>query len=98
MKLINADRTVETLMGLADKEYGNQHYLNGIRTALELIGNEPEAVVRCGDCMMFDEDGADEADEGEGWCWWVDAIVKLHDYCSYGERSEDERVHSADIR
>ena len=90
MKLIYAEMVLAMLEAFKDEKYGNPHFMNGIATVRELIEDMPEAVVRCGDCMMFDLDGADE---GEGWCWWHDTIIKLNDYCSYGERRSDVRVY-----
>lgn len=70
-------------------------------TVCELIKNEPTAdvveVVRCGDCrfmqynMPFDgalPKGVDEY-ECQHWCGSCDPT----DYCSYGERREDEQIY-----
>ena len=85
MKLIKADEAFRVLSAYYHHRTAGQ--ADALRDALDRV---PDAVVRCGDCMMFDLDGADE---GEGWCWWHDTIIKLNDYCSYGERRSDVRVY-----
>lgn len=87
MRLIDAD-ALKSIKSIQSADY------NSIETIRKWIDSEPTIdavqVVRCGDCMMFVLDGADE---GEGWCWWNDTIIKLTDYCSYGERRSDVRVY-----
>lgn len=88
MKLINADAFIAALESFADRAHGNQHFLNGIKTAKELIAEADEAVVRCGECK---------------YCYFrrgirallcryreSSAIVEAGDYCSRGERRTDE--------
>ena len=82
MRLINADAIIAALESFSDRANGNQHYLNGIETARELIAESDEAVVRCGECkhlvggicMEFADSGINPS---------------ASDFCSYGERRTD---------
>lgn len=91
MRLIDADAILKQI---TEDSRGNEGWFGDTWDFLNTIKNAPTIdavpVVRCGDCMMFVLDGADE---GEGWCWWNDTIIKLTDYCSYGERRSDVRVY-----
>ena len=41
-------------------------------------------VVRCKDCVCYEEH------DGDGWCYEHDRCVKADDFCSCGERRNDE--------
>jgi len=46
-----------------------------------LIANSVTIPVRCGECESYDT---------EGFCYWWKECVRDNDFCSYGERREDE--------
>lgn len=85
MKLIDSDKIIEALGAFSDKTHGDPHFLNGIKTAREIIEGMPEAVVRCRDCDQYDFDY-----EHKGWCNACCFVVDERHYCSYGERKSDE--------
>lgn len=74
----------------SDKENGNEHFLNGIETAIEFVQNIPAAdvaeVVRCKDCKHWDT--------GYGFCkihgldGYGNSLFGEHGFCSCGERKE----------
>lgn len=86
MKLINADAIIAALESFSDRAHGNQHFLNGIKTAKELIAEADEAVVRRGECkaLML------KAEKPRYMCCKFNGLTdpKPNDYCSYGERRE----------
>ena len=94
-------RRSEILFGLnvfSDDENGNEHFLNGIETAKEIVEDaiavDAVPVVRCKDCKHYDHE------ERTGWCnlnsyfypggmdW---SRYDEEDYCSYGERIDDDK-------
>lgn len=81
MKLINADEAFRVLSGYYHHRTETQAY--ALREALELV---PEAVVRCGECRWhyYRDDAIVCANRGE--------VMQLDDYCSYGERRNDETI------
>lgn len=88
---IDADYTIKALSIFGDKKNGNQHFLNGIETAKEVINNQPTAdvveVVRCKDCVMCVEY------MGNMFCGYQSFLsnpegVSANDYCSKGERGK----------
>ena len=84
MKLINADALIAALESFSDRAHGNQHYLNGIETAKELIAEADEAVVRCKDCkhsVMNDELGLLMCHYRK--CYH---LVPEDGFCNFGER------------
>lgn len=93
MKLIDADAIIAALESFSDRAHGNQHYLNGIGTAKELIAEADEAVVRCGDCRYFGKD-KDDSEEwtvcGYRWQHYPFMEVEPSDYCSHGEWGTNE--------
>ena len=95
MKLIDADKIIESLGVFKDKKHGDPHFLNGIETARELIEDMPEAVVRCKDCRygyhFYDvQNGITDS--------WVECRkpnglnrdMPEDGYCYCGERETDE--------
>ncbi len=96
MKLINAEAIIAALESFSDRAHGNQHYLNGIETAKELIAEADEAVVRCKDCRYYDYPFPDpkESDDAdpERWCCLLGlgGAFGKDEFCSYGERRTDE--------
>ena len=45
-------------------------------------------VVRCKDCESFEV--LPECDYGEGYCWLHEIDTLLMDFCSYGERKDND--------
>jgi len=60
-----------------------------IRQVKRLIREVPAAdvveVVRCNDCMHYEP-----CEGGKDYCWLNDMAVVENDFCSYGERRNDE--------
>lgn len=84
MKLIDAGKLLEALGVFKDKEHGDQHFLNGIETAREIVEEMSEAVVRCRYCA---KSKPDENDESVWlWCRRVHGLTRKNDFCPYGER------------
>lgn len=81
MKLIDTDRILEALGAFTDKKHGDQHFLNGIETAREIVEQMSEEVVRCGDCRNRPP---------EGYCDFYLDGMQDNDFCSYGERRTDD--------
>ena len=79
-RLIDADRL---LKGKKDHELISTH----------LIWNAPTVdaveVVRCKDCWVFHQD--ETWNHKKGLCGWFDMPVGVNDFCSIGDRKEDER-------
>lgn len=64
----------------------------GLFVAMSIIKNKealPNAdvveVVRCKDCRHYET-----CNHGKDYCWLLDMGVVENDYCSYGERKEEE--------
>lgn len=104
-KLIDADAVIGIIgTTFTDREHGNPHFFNGLATAVEIIENTKEAVVRCKDCKFFSMTtlgmpfGAcwHRADEinglsGEDNGYTVCQRVDSPDFfCAWGERREEE--------
>lgn len=90
MKLIDADAIIAALESFSDRAHGNQHFLDGIETAKELIAEADEAVVRCEDCEYADKE---VYKNNEMWicrCEAYSHVVEAGDYCSRGERETNE--------
>lgn len=86
-RFVDADYTIKALSIFGDKKNGNQHFLNGIETAKEVINNQRSAdvveVVRCKDCRHR------QKDVGMGdhrWCDIVNGSRCSNDFCSKGDR------------
>ena len=85
MKLIDASKVLDALATFTDKEHGNNHFLNGIATAEEIVEQMPEAVVRCRDCKHYTY-------YNECTClhWDIDQnnypYTDEDDFCSHGEK------------
>ena len=86
MKLINADAIIAALESFSDRAHGNQHYLNVIETAKELIAEADEAVVRCWDCKYWEPATLSSGNCGKAF----GPPAYKDDYCSYGERGTNE--------
>ena len=82
MRLIDADK-------LKDEFIGKQelwHY-TGIRAWIDSAPTvDAVKVVRCSDCKYYNQIGKTMLCE-----WWHFSITKADDFCSYGERKEDDR-------
>lgn len=93
-RLIDADALIGIIgITFTDREHGNPHFFNGLATAVEIIKNAEEAVVRCKDCKWWKEETEYEWD-GETelkqqLCTEHEAYFEPDDFCSYGERRED---------
>lgn len=90
MKLIDADAIIAALESFSDLRNGNTHFLNGIETAKEIVTRLPDAVVRCKDCRYahMSTDGSAKYCE----VWFPDEAEYLDgdNYCSFGERRNNE--------
>lgn len=87
MKLIDADEAFRVLS--AYYHHRTEGQADALRDALDRV---PEAVVRCGECrwIYYRDDAIVCVNRGE--------VMQTDDYCSYGERRNDEGIYSADIR
>ena len=69
---------------------------NMIHLAKKLVERQPTAdvvdVVRCGDCVNWQKDWSVDL-YGSHYCPHMDTRTMEDDYCSYGERREDEQIH-----
>lgn len=96
MKLINADAIIAALESFSDRAHGNQHFLNGIETAKELIAEADETVVRCEECIYWQDqkDGVVEVPVCKYDCRGnkrgVVIVMGADDFCSHGERRTNE--------
>lgn len=61
-------------------------YRNGYACAME--DNAKLTLVRCKDCWIFHQD--ETWNPKAGLCGWFDRPVGVNDFCSNGERKEDE--------
>jgi len=88
-KLIYADYALNALGIFNDRDHGDTHFLNGIETAREIIGNAPAIdavpVVRCKDCKQWDEE---QGRMGRGWCGVRMCMTRPEWFCWDGEREE----------
>lgn len=86
-KLISANAVRKVLGCFTDTKHGNPHFLNGIATAVEIIENAEEAVVRCKECKhgKWNQSLIDDIT-----CSYWEADKNREDYCSMGERREDD--------
>ena len=84
-KLISANAVLEVLGCFTDREHGNPHFFNGLATAVEIIENAEEAVVRCKDCRHYWKN----PDQSDAVCL---ASPRDDAYCSEGERREDGKT------
>lgn len=71
---------------------------NGFEIGQQIIANFPTSdvveVVRCNDCVYQQRDWpSSDGDKGYHYCVMMDFVTKQNDYCSYGERREDEQIH-----
>lgn len=66
--------------------FNDPKYADGWNSAIEVINNAPTVdavpVVRCTDCWFYQSDNRCGWNGSTGWA--------PDDYCSYGERMEDE--------
>ena len=96
MRLIDADRLKGTITGATPLKLWMKRTLAKAMDAMyettEIIDKEPTvdavAVVRCKDCAIV------QHDELFGRWYCNGKEVKPDDYCSYGERINDERKHN----
>lgn len=75
-----------------DREHGSEHFVYGIECVMEYIENIPPAdvveVVRCKDCKYRFSPNNNDAH----YCnykYGLQGLVAEEDYCSYGERRDD---------
>lgn len=81
MRLIDATKLVETLNHHWDRYPLKRQEL--IAT-LDIISMMPEAVVRCKECVNY-------SSRYSGWHCYLDGRqTQENDFCSWGERREDE--------
>ena len=90
MRLIDGDKLQEFPIRAnhCDKEHANTHFINGIESVMEYAEHLPtvdaEVVVRCKDCKH----------EFGGSCILCGFQKRRpEDFCSYGERKDDEHEH-----
>lgn len=102
MRLIDAD---ELGIGLCNPDLfpcGSKSYAEGWNQAIKLLQNAPTVdaveVVRCKDCKYASEfDGCEDYVEQVRCCTLhkdCDMLPKVwpYDFCSYGDREEDDEV------
>lgn len=92
MRLIDADKLSRPIHAEEDSPFGAdwplgeiEAYNDGIDEAWSKIEKAPTVdaveVVRCKDCRHQTE---------KGWCCFHSSCVERYDYCSRGERRDDE--------
>lgn len=84
------------------------HYRNPLELCyseqyvVDMIESRPTAdvveVVRCKDCYWFivnetKADGTTDKRYKPTWCTYHNGYMNDDDFCSYGERREDEQIH-----
>ena len=84
-KLIDADALVEAIheTALAGKNMLDEAWTWGLTKAATLAIEQPEAVVRCGECKHWYSD----ADTGMA-CEFTNMGQPPYGYCNWGERRE----------
>lgn len=87
MKLIEADEAFRVLS--AYYHHRTEGQADALRDALDRV---PEAVVRCKDCQYRESSFCTCSHRDTDQFFYPE--VNPDDYCSYGERREDERIHS----
>lgn len=89
-KLIDAD----VLMTWFNDNYDDEDVSVGYVS--RIIGEQPEAVVRCKDCKHVERARSEEAARKFGQIYICGQHVflnpKTNDYCSYAERRTDEKT------
>lgn len=89
MRLIDAGQIINALSIFSDRKYGNEHFLNGIDAAKEVVVNCPTVdaveVVRCKDCVSYQP-----TEGGKPFCYFNETATGSTNYCSYGERREEK--------
>lgn len=88
MRYIDADGLLEALSGFNDKRHGNKHFINGIKTAIELVENyavdgEVEKVVHCSVCRHLQLSTCSDIAR----CSYLDRNIYCDGYCNFGERN-----------
>lgn len=90
MRLINADYALSALGIFNDREHGNEHFLNGIETAREIIEQAPAIdavhVIRCKDCEFWNY--KDCVVDGNCYCDMLERYTLENFYCAAGKRRE----------
>lgn len=75
-----------------DKERANEHFIFGIESVLEYVENLPAAdvapVVRCKDCKYWQDNN--DGYPHEECRWGHGETPDANDFCSYGERKEND--------
>ena len=56
----------------------------------ELIEGLPSAIVQCENCTNWQTDWDPKTAPGTHYCATMDSCMKAEDYCSYGERKDNE--------
>lgn len=95
MKLIDADKILEAFGSFADEKHGDPHFLAAIASAMEIVEEMPEAVMRCGDCRYnYGNATGREYNPYDIVCSYFDTDgMEASDYCSrgiYKKRRTDE--------
>ena len=74
-----------------DRKHGNEHFIFGIESVIEFVENLPAAdvapVVRCKECRYYQNAKVNK--KGFLSCPASGMEITEDDYCSYGERRED---------
>lgn len=85
---IDKSKLIEALSIFNDKENGNPHFLNGIKTAIEIAENyavdgEVEKVVHCGVCRHLQLSACSNIAR----CTYLGRNIYCDGYCNFGERN-----------
>lgn len=94
-RLIDADAVIGIIgTTFTDREHGNPHFFNGLATAVEIIENAEEAVVRCKECKRSSDEyktngGVWKTDDRHLFCKMTKHLMRVGDFCSWGERREE---------
>lgn len=87
-RYIDADALTDDLLSYAEANKGTYH-AEGFKNAVTVVEDQPSAdvveIVRCKDCKFYNEDEM-MCNDTNGF----DRYWKPTDFCSYGERREDE--------
>ena len=87
-RYIDADYADKLAKDLFKGQIGITYY-RAVHAMLDAI--KPVDVVRCKDCLMFDEENRSGMDDCNGFCKREKYAKYYDDFCSYGERKDGEK-------
>lgn len=82
---IDKRKIIEALSIFNDKEHGNPHFLNGIKTAIEVVENFSEEIVQCKDCIYSQQFTVPTLATGICHCdYFMRSVGDGYGFCKWG--------------